>query len=32
LPEKTPLQSLVKMAKHRWIIARDYQELKQEWD
>ncbi len=30
LPEKTALKSLVKMAKHRWIIERDYEELKQE--
>jgi SRSO17 transposase len=30
LPEKTSLQALVKMAKHRWVIERDYQELKQE--
>jgi SRSO17 transposase len=30
LPDKTSLQSLVKMAKHRWIIERDYEELKQE--
>jgi SRSO17 transposase len=30
LPEKTSLKSLVKTAKHRWIIERDYQELKQE--
>jgi SRSO17 transposase len=30
LPEKTSLRSLVKMAKHRWIIERDYEELKQE--
>lgn len=30
LPEKTPLKSLVKLAKHRWIIERDYEELKQE--
>jgi SRSO17 transposase len=30
LPEKSSLQSLVKMAKHRWIIERDYEELKQE--
>lgn len=30
LPPKTPLKALVKMAKHRWIIERDYQELKQE--
>jgi SRSO17 transposase len=26
----TSLKALVKMAKHRWIIERDYQELKQE--
>jgi SRSO17 transposase len=30
LPAGTSLQSLVKMAKHRWIIERDYEELKQE--
>jgi SRSO17 transposase len=30
LPEKTPLKKLVLLAKHRWIIERDYQELKQE--
>jgi SRSO17 transposase len=30
LPTNTPLKALVKMAKHRWIIERDYQELKQE--
>ena len=30
LPEKTSLKSLVKMAKHRWIIERDYEELKQQ--
>jgi len=30
LPENTQLRALVKMAKHRWIIERDYQELKQE--
>jgi SRSO17 transposase len=30
LPESTSLKSLVKMAKHRWIIERDYEELKQE--
>jgi SRSO17 transposase len=30
LSEKTSLKSLVKMAKHRWIIERNYQELKQE--
>jgi SRSO17 transposase len=30
LPAGTSLQALVKMAKHRWIIERDYEELKQE--
>jgi SRSO17 transposase len=30
LPAHTKLKALVKMAKHRWIIERDYQELKQE--
>jgi SRSO17 transposase len=30
LPPETKLKDLVKMAKHRWIIERDYQELKQE--
>lgn len=30
LPGNTKLKALVKMAKHRWIIERDYQELKQE--
>ncbi|MEJ7609067.1 MAG: IS701 family transposase, partial [Bryobacteraceae bacterium] len=30
LPEKTSLKALVKMAKHRWMIERDYEELKQE--
>jgi SRSO17 transposase len=30
LPLNTGLKALVKMAKHRWIIERDYQELKQE--
>lgn len=30
LPPHTKLKSLVKMAKHRWVIERDYQELKQE--
>jgi SRSO17 transposase len=30
LPEKTSLKALVKMAKHRWVIERDYEELKQE--
>jgi SRSO17 transposase len=30
LPGRTSLKSLAKMAKHRWIIERDYEELKQE--
>ena len=30
LPADTKLKELVKLAKHRWIIERDYQELKQE--
>jgi SRSO17 transposase len=30
LPPDTTLKALIKMAKHRWIIERDYQELKQE--
>jgi SRSO17 transposase len=30
LPARASLQSLVKMAKHRWIVERDYEELKQE--
>jgi len=30
LPEATSLKALVKMAKHRWVIERDYEELKQE--
>jgi SRSO17 transposase len=30
LPEKTKLRDLVAIAKQRWIIERDYQELKQE--
>lgn len=30
LPPQTKLKDLVKMAKHRWIIERDYEELKQE--
>jgi SRSO17 transposase len=30
LPPQTKLKALVKMAKHRWIIERDYEELKQE--
>jgi SRSO17 transposase len=29
-PTDTPLVELVHLAKHRWIIERDYQELKQE--
>jgi SRSO17 transposase len=29
-PPDSTLSQLVKMAKHRWIIERDYQELKQE--
>jgi SRSO17 transposase len=29
-PAKTALKPLVKLAKHRWIIERDYEELKQE--
>ena len=29
-PPETKLKELVKIAKHRWIIERDYQELKQE--
>jgi SRSO17 transposase len=29
-PEKMSLKSLVKIAKHRWIIERNYEELKQE--
>ena len=29
VPEKTSLNSLVKLAKHRWIIKRDYEELQQ---
>ncbi|MBV8477213.1 MAG: IS701 family transposase [Acidobacteria bacterium] len=28
--ESTPLRDLVRLAKHRWIVERDYQELKQE--
>jgi SRSO17 transposase len=31
LPPATQLKALVKMAKHQWIIERDYQELKQEF-
>jgi SRSO17 transposase len=30
LSEETSLKELVRIAKHRWIIERDYQELKQE--
>ena len=30
LPAKSSLKSLVKITKHRWIIERDYEELKQE--
>jgi SRSO17 transposase len=30
LPEKTQLKELVRLAKHRWVIERDYEELKQE--
>jgi len=30
LPPDTKLKDLVRMAKHRWIIERDYEELKQE--
>ena len=30
LPAGTKLKPLVKIAKHRWIIERDYEELKQE--
>ena len=30
LPPNTKLKALIKMAKHRWIIERDYEELKQE--
>jgi SRSO17 transposase len=30
LPEKVSLRNLVALAKQRWIIERDYQELKQE--
>jgi SRSO17 transposase len=30
LPADTKLKDLVKLAKHRWIIERDYEELKQE--
>ena len=30
LPGDTKLRHLVRLAKHRWIVERDYQELKQE--
>lgn len=30
LPANTKLPDLVRLAKHRWIVERDYQELKQE--
>lgn len=30
LPADTPLTGLARLAKHRWIIERDYEELKQE--
>ena len=30
LPSTTKLKAFIKMAKHRWIIERDYEELKQE--
>ena len=30
LPAHTKLTALVRLAKHRWIIERDYEELKQE--
>lgn len=30
LPPDTSLRELVRLAKHRWIIERDYEELKQE--
>jgi SRSO17 transposase len=30
LPVQTALKPLVKLAKHRWVIERDYEELKQE--
>jgi SRSO17 transposase len=30
MPPATKLQALIKLAKHRWIIERDYEELKQE--
>ncbi len=30
MPAKTTLTALARLAKHRWIIERDYEELKQE--
>jgi SRSO17 transposase len=30
LPAETKLSDLLRLAKHRWIIERDYEELKQE--
>jgi SRSO17 transposase len=30
MPATTSLKPLVKLAKHRWVIERDYEELKQE--
>jgi SRSO17 transposase len=30
LPAQTPMTALVRLAKHRWLIERDYEELKQE--
>jgi SRSO17 transposase len=30
LPPDASLKALIKMAKHRWVIERDYEELKQE--
>ncbi len=30
LPEQTLLEELVRLARHRWIVERDYLELKQE--
>jgi len=31
LPAETTLEELVRLAKHRWIVERDYLELKQEF-
>ena len=30
LPAQSKLKELVRIAKHRWIVERDYEELKQE--